>query len=350
MTRNRTPVWSLQLLAAVGVGLLGLSAVLTPAWGTAPNPAAPKAGWREKFVLPHPYPAVRVAVSAGWVATADDRGSLYFWKAATGERDRKSGLYQIAEDQLSDTIDRLAFTLDGSALVWVFNGGTGYGELNPDTIDGHTTRAGPAAVNRRLDYSPDGDWCLDRSADDPKVLFVMTNGWKFKRGNTTFLDGVACGSEVKLAAGSADNKSLAIWTAAGELIVRDVESKKNRHTIPLKGRTLTAVRFSPDGKQLAAIGADKLLTVFDTTSGKPVTGFAAHAGDVLDVTFTPDGQRLLTVGDDHTARIWDVATGKPLAVLRGHTDRVTGVACGPDGKTLATASADRTAKVWAWAE
>jgi WD40 repeat protein len=54
--------------------------------------------------------------------------------------------------------------------------------------------------------------------------------------------------------------------------------------------------------------------------------------------FSPDGRRVVTISADKTARIWGTSTGQELAVLSGHADQVTAVAFSPDGKRIATAS------------
>jgi WD40 repeat protein len=43
-------------------------------------------------------------------------------------------------------------------------------------------------------------------------------------------------------------------------------------------------------------------------------------GTLSAVTFSPDGKQLLTAGDD-TAILWDVATGYEIRAFYGHADR-----------------------------
>jgi WD40 repeat protein len=76
-----------------------------------------------------------------------------------------------------------------------------------------------------------------------------------------------------------------------------------------------------------------------------VLTFAGHAGHVNCVTFSPDGKFLISGGDDKVVRVWDATTGKERRVLK-HEDTVYAVAFGPDGKRLASASWDKTVKVW----
>ena len=63
--------------------------------------------------------------------------------------------------------------------------------------------------------------------------------------------------------------------------------------------------------------------------------------------FSPDGRRLAAGTDDGAARIWDVRSGKLLDQFEGHTCCVSDVSFNPDGSLLATSSKDKTAKLWA---
>jgi WD40 repeat protein len=55
---------------------------------------------------------------------------------------------------------------------------------------------------------------------------------------------------------------------------------------------------------------------------------------VLSAAFSPDGKRVVTVSADKTARIWDAAAAKGIAVLRGHDGFVLSAAFSPDGKRI----------------
>lgn len=153
---------------------------------------------------------------------------------------------------------------------------------------------------------------------------------------------------------------------------------------------VTALAFSPDGRQIAAAGYFEI-TLWNTDDGwlrrriaglpERITALAWHpkrnliavtggtpgqwgtaalidpaadfqtrylcdlADTALTVAFSPDGERIAVGSADRAIRIFTSA-GKLERVLRQHADWVEAVAFSADGKRLASASRDRTARVF----
>lgn len=71
-----------------------------------------------------------------------------------------------------------------------------------------------------------------------------------------------------------------------------------------------------------------------------------HAKDVLCVAMSADGRRIASGALDRLVRIWDVSSGECLAALEGHDREVKSVAFAPDGKRFASAAGDWLILVW----
>jgi WD40 repeat protein len=183
------------------------------------------------------------------------------------------------------------------------------------------------------------------------------------------------------------------FTATGEVILWDLETRKRLHTFPGYG----SVALGPGARLLASAGAGGAVKVWDVETGKEVLSLPGQAGvigtvafspdgtrlasastwgdprrglvrgqvrvwavpgakqlvaapqdgvEVNDLTFSPDGKRLAWAGSDGQVRVWEADTGRPVLTLRGHAGSASTVRFGPGGKTLATAGRDQSVKVW----
>jgi len=148
-----------------------------------------------------------------------------------------------------------------------------------------------------------------------------------------------------------DGKTLAVG-AYQEVLLWDLANAKlaKRIGVGQIGDFVRSVAFRKGGQWLAVAegtpygpGAVKL---FDVNSGQPVLVLQEPKDAVFSVTFSPDGKLLAAGGADSVARVWNVDEKKLVAELKGHTAWVLGTSFSTDGKFLVTSSDDRTAQVW----
>ncbi|MBE3557614.1 MAG: protein kinase [Ktedonobacteraceae bacterium] len=109
---------------------------------------------------------------------------------------------------------------------------------------------------------------------------------------------------------------------------------------------ITAVAWSPDGRQIATASYDKTVRVWDAANGQHLLTCKGHSQRVNALCWSSDGKQLASVGDDHSVQIWEVAGGKLLFSHSGHNAQVYAVAWSPDGKYIASAGEDRNVQIW----
>src|SRR5262245_38414199 len=171
---------------------------------------------------------------------------------------------------------------------------------------------------------------------------------------------------------SPDGKTLALAERRLTIRLWSVADRKDIRVFPIGGPRdayISRLAFSPDGKELAVAGTDRLET-WDVESGKLRTTFnnpvkGVFMGTVKRIVGGPDDPRAITIPDTvHAAvfsadgrklfassledyiRVWDPATGKETAKWAGHKSPVTHLALSRDGKTLASGTFYREIRIW----
>ncbi|HWN94080.1 MAG TPA: serine/threonine-protein kinase, partial [Methylomirabilota bacterium] len=144
---------------------------------------------------------------------------------------------------------------------------------------------------------------------------------------------------------SDDNRRARIWTIdAGDGPSFDSEHIKT-------GGKLIDFCSSPDGTLVATAsaltsGGGYTIQIWDTSTGRRITRFPAHASFITSVAFSPGGRYLASTSEDQTTCIWDTETWRQTTVLKGHNKIVNTAAFLPDERTVITGGVDGTVKTW----
>jgi WD40 repeat protein len=194
-------------------------------------------------------------------------------------------------------------------------------------------------------------------AYDPAGKVLAASG----RGEVLFLD--VAGGELKAKLGGQRDRVTALAFGAGgkRLAVasstagegHDVRLYDFRAGQPGSGAVATrhddvihALAFNPEGKLLASCGYDRVIKLWDVSTGKELRVLRDHSDAVYALAFSPDGKLLASASADRAVKVWDVLTGNRLYTLGESTDWVYAVAWSPDGRHLAAAGVDRSIRVW----
>src|SRR5262249_39452743 len=84
--------------------------------------------------------------------------------------------------------------------------------------------------------------------------------------------------------------------------------------------TAPCLAFAPDGKTLASAGSDRIIHLWDPTTGKDRGQYQGPSG-FTGLAFGPDGKALITSGSDTTVLIWDAT--KPPPKPNGNKGTIT---------------------------
>jgi WD40 repeat protein/tRNA A-37 threonylcarbamoyl transferase component Bud32 len=144
---------------------------------------------------------------------------------------------------------------------------------------------------------------------------------------------------------SPDGRTLAVTGGDGRVELWDVSTRKLARelrdpAVAASGvRALSVVRYSPDGRVIAAGGqAENHITLWLAATGRvigqPIVVKPPGSG-AQSVSFSPDSKRFATPGAPGTVGIWEVATGRAIGKpIRVGSDDVEEAIFTRDGRTL----------------
>lgn len=185
--------------------------------------------------------------------------------------------------------------------------------------------------------SPDGKNYALASSSGAAVYDFETNNVQYVISSGQWVQSVTYSPDgAVLATGTSWSESSAqIWDARTGERIGELVAENN------VGR----VRFSPDGKWIAAGTWDGDILIWDMQSLRLVKTLTGYSDFIYSIDFSPDGNRIMAVGRRNNAMVWDLKTGDVLAIIRTGNFEGSGVFL-TDGVLIAIKGSQNAIAIW----
>jgi WD40 repeat protein len=147
---------------------------------------------------------------------------------------------------------------------------------------------------------------------------------------------------------SPDGKQLAV-SGNREILLHTLDGSAPPRRLAGLSERILSLAFSKDGSLLVAGGGTPArfgeIQFWDLPAGKLRRSVMLTGDTVFGVSLSPDGTRVAAGCTDNTVRIVDAATGKEVTKMGAHENWVLGTVFGVDGKRVVSVGRDRSAKL-----
>lgn len=203
------------------------------------------------------------------------------------------------------------------------------------------------------DDQPGGNQGIEASPDGTMLATFNNDGrvWVRRTQDLQVLHRFEFPASVTQVRFSEDGRRLAAVGASGRVLVWSIPEGEVEHDLEATQGvgTVRSLAFSHDGSLIAAGLVHRGIVVFSLDDGHLVGNLGGHSDAVSALCFRPDDALLASASWDRTIRTWrtsEFASAGGMTTLTGHENYVLAVAFAPDGASVVSASQDGTIRTW----
>lgn len=175
-----------------------------------------------------------------------------------------------------------------------------------------------------ISFSADGRWLAAGQMTGPESEY-----------GTTIWD-LASGNVVRTLGRSSERVTSIIFSPDGNVLVTghtDGFGARRSESVQIRGlvtdtwrmhaKVGSSVAMSADGRRLAAAGHDGTFKVFELPTGNEIRSWVGGAGEIEQIVLSHDGRQLASrMFGEKVVRVWDATTGQPVKEIAADTSEV----------------------------
>jgi len=236
---------------------------------------------------------------------------------------------------------KMAFSPDGSLLVWATSGGQVWA-WEWERGEYYQILEGMGQHVNGLLISPDGETLA--ISDENEVHL-----WQMNQGIEQGIIGGFCGNTRQMVFLAAQ-ETLALFSNGSKLRLKGTRDGQDQLTLSFPSTEYET--FSADGRLFAASDEGSSVSLWQLPEGNLLYKLEHDQSDffggeyVQSLSFTSDGRTLAVGTLAGNVWLWNTSTGERIAKLKMGTDYIIQIAIAPDGSLLATVGSDGIVRIW----